>query len=120
MFSAGCSNWYIDKFGNNAASFPGYASDLWKQAWFTTNGLADYDTVPDEKVWWFFRMISRWITTTIRPRKKTVSIITAAVLLMVLRERRRKGGNPLTLGTIREVLRSVQGSALGLARSLKP
>ncbi|KAI1613810.1 monooxygenase [Exophiala viscosa] len=31
VFQAGCSNWYINEFGRNAASWPGYASTYWKE-----------------------------------------------------------------------------------------
>ncbi|KAJ5378260.1 uncharacterized protein N7496_005669 [Penicillium cataractarum] len=31
VFSAGCSNWYINKMGRNSASWPGYASTYWKE-----------------------------------------------------------------------------------------
>lgn len=31
VFAAGCSNWYINDFGRNAASWPGYASTFWKE-----------------------------------------------------------------------------------------
>jgi hypothetical protein len=28
--SGACTNWYLNKFGRNTASFPGFASDFWK------------------------------------------------------------------------------------------
>ncbi|KAF2009747.1 NAD(P)-binding protein [Aaosphaeria arxii CBS 175.79] len=32
VFAAGCTNWYINEHGRNAASWPGYASTYWKEA----------------------------------------------------------------------------------------
>lgn len=34
VFSAGCSNWYINKAGRNAAAWPGLASSYWKQSYW--------------------------------------------------------------------------------------
>ncbi|KAF1817472.1 FAD/NAD(P)-binding domain-containing protein [Eremomyces bilateralis CBS 781.70] len=34
VFSAGCSNWYINKAGRNSASWPGYAATFWRRTLF--------------------------------------------------------------------------------------
>lgn len=34
VFSAGCSNWYINSAGRNSASWPGYASTFWWKTFF--------------------------------------------------------------------------------------
>lgn len=34
VFSAGCSNWYINKAGRNAAAWPGLAVTYWKQTFW--------------------------------------------------------------------------------------
>ncbi|RDW76948.1 hypothetical protein BP6252_05001 [Coleophoma cylindrospora] len=34
VFSAGCSNWYINSAGKNSASWPGYAYDFWRETLF--------------------------------------------------------------------------------------
>lgn len=34
VFSAGCSNWYINKAGRNSAAWPGLASTFWKATMF--------------------------------------------------------------------------------------
>jgi hypothetical protein len=33
VFSAGCSNWYINKAGRNAAAWPGPAATFWRATW---------------------------------------------------------------------------------------
>ncbi|KAH6704243.1 monooxygenase [Leptodontidium sp. MPI-SDFR-AT-0119] len=37
VFAAGCTNWYINEFGRNAASWPGLASAFWKAAYFPSS-----------------------------------------------------------------------------------
>ncbi|KAF2025004.1 monooxygenase [Setomelanomma holmii] len=50
VFQAGCSNWYINEHGRNAASCPGYASTYWKEACiprpgvFVTKGGSSFST----------------------------------------------------------------------------
>jgi hypothetical protein len=34
VFSAGCSNWYINAEGRNSASWPGYAANFWYRTLF--------------------------------------------------------------------------------------
>jgi hypothetical protein len=34
VFSAGCSNWYMNKKGRNSASWPGYAATYWYRTFF--------------------------------------------------------------------------------------
>jgi hypothetical protein len=34
VFAGDCSNWYIGKFGRNAASWPGYARTFWMATYF--------------------------------------------------------------------------------------
>ncbi|KAG5812639.1 hypothetical protein H9Q74_003591 [Fusarium xylarioides] len=36
VFSAGCSNWYINKAGRNSAAWPGEAATFWKATYFPT------------------------------------------------------------------------------------
>jgi cation diffusion facilitator CzcD-associated flavoprotein CzcO len=49
VFSAGCSNWYINSAGRNSASWPGYASDFWRKTFFPR--FADYDLRDGDKHW---------------------------------------------------------------------
>lgn len=49
VFSAGCSNWYINSAGNNSASWPGYASTFWLKTYFPR--FADYDLRDGDKHW---------------------------------------------------------------------
>lgn len=55
VFSAGCSNWYINKAGNNAASWPGYASNFWRKTFFPR--FADYDLRDGDKHWFVKSMV---------------------------------------------------------------
>ncbi|KAF2799542.1 monooxygenase [Melanomma pulvis-pyrius CBS 109.77] len=61
VFQAGCSNWYINEFGRNAASWPGYASTFWKEASIPRFGV--FEKKGGSKLW-FLRRLSRWLRTT--------------------------------------------------------
>jgi hypothetical protein len=60
VFAAGCSNWYINEFGRNAASWPGYASTYWKEALIPRWGV--FDQSGGEKSW-FLNALRRWFRT---------------------------------------------------------
>jgi len=61
VFSAGCSNWYINEYGHNAASWPGYASTYWKESLIPRFGIFDKQ---GGSYLWFLRTLSRWVRTT--------------------------------------------------------
>lgn len=61
VFEAGCSNWYINTFGRNSASWPGYASTYWREALKPQIGV--FKTRAGSKVW-LLHTLSRWIRTT--------------------------------------------------------
>jgi hypothetical protein len=56
VFSAGCSNWYINSAGRNSASWPGYASSFWWATFFPR--FADFKFQDGEK-FWMWRMVLR-------------------------------------------------------------
>ena len=60
VFQAGCSNWYINEHGRNAASWPGYASTYWKEACIPRSGVFKTE---GGSYFWFLRTLSRWIRT---------------------------------------------------------
>ncbi|RYN16575.1 hypothetical protein AA0112_g12437 [Alternaria arborescens] len=60
VFQAGCSNWYINEHGRNAASWPGYASTYWKEACIPRFGVFKTE---GGSYFWFLRTLSRWIRT---------------------------------------------------------
>jgi hypothetical protein len=60
VFSAGCTNWYINEFGRNAASWPGLASAFWRHAYFPK--FHHYNMAPASK-FWVLNTIKRWILT---------------------------------------------------------
>jgi hypothetical protein len=61
VFTAGCSNWYINDNGRNSASWPGYASTFWKETLIRRPN--DFLIVKKSNLW-FFNMMGRWIRTT--------------------------------------------------------
>ncbi|KIX00872.1 uncharacterized protein Z518_09937 [Rhinocladiella mackenziei CBS 650.93] len=63
VFAAGCSNWYINEFGRNAASWPGYASTYWKEALIPRWGVL---TFTGGSKFWVWNTIYRWLRTTSR------------------------------------------------------
>ncbi|KAI9685438.1 MAG: hypothetical protein M1822_004569 [Bathelium mastoideum] len=89
VFEAGCSNWYITEgTGRNAASFPGYASDLWKQSWLAKT--SDYDSVPGDRLW-PVRRAYRWLKLLLRRKQSMVFWI----LIFLLMTRKKQAGQRL-------------------------
>ena len=56
VFSAGCSNWYINKAGRNSAAWPGLAATFWKATLFPR--WKDFVT-QGGSIWWPFRKAFR-------------------------------------------------------------
>jgi hypothetical protein len=61
VFAAGCSNWYINEFGRNAASWPGFASTFWKE---TLKARPDVFNTSGGSRFWATNMLKRWLRTT--------------------------------------------------------
>lgn len=75
VFAGDCSNWYIGKFGRNAASWPGFARSYW---WATlTPNWADFN-LTGTSPWWPVYTAVRQITS-IPTVLKIVLFIGAAV-----------------------------------------
>jgi len=53
VFSAGCSNWYINSAGRNSASWPGLASTFWKAAFFPR--WRDFNMSGGSRTWLFHK-----------------------------------------------------------------
>lgn len=74
VFSAGCSNWYINSAGRNSAAWPGLAVTFWKATAFTR--WKDFVMTGGSKLW-FLRKAWRSLTTT-SPMLWLVLLATAA------------------------------------------
>lgn len=61
VFAAGCSNWYINEYGRNAASWPGYASTYWKETLIPRWGVLNKT---GGSKWWLLNTLRRWLRTT--------------------------------------------------------
>jgi len=61
VFSAGCSNWYINSAGRNSASWPGLASTFWRAAMFPK--WKDFEMNGGSRTW-VVRKATRSLTTT--------------------------------------------------------
>lgn len=94
VFSAGCSNWYINKMGRNSASWPGYASTYWKETLIPRP--SDFIKTYSSRLWWV-NTIKRWFLTS---RKTTFGVLAALVAIVVL------SGETATLGQLNLVARS--------------
>lgn len=102
VFQAGCSNWYMNEFGRNAASWPGYASTFWKETLIPRPGV--FMNEGGSKLW-FLKRLSRWLRTT------SPTTYGLGVVLVLVGAWRR---NP----NIREVVRRAVELASTRARSL--
>jgi hypothetical protein len=83
VFQAGCSNWYINEFGRNAASWPGYASTFWRDTLVPRFG--DY-VWEGGSGWWVANMLRRWI------KVQSTATYSLATILLVLGVLRRNPG----------------------------
>lgn len=72
VFSAGCSNWYINSAGRNSASWPGYASTFWRQTFFPK--FADFELLDGEK-FWFTRSITRMVVKAVISKYTIVALL---------------------------------------------
>ncbi|GKZ51981.1 hypothetical protein AbraIFM66951_009012 [Aspergillus brasiliensis] len=61
VFEAGCSNWYINTYGRNSASWPGYASSYWRE--MQKNQYDVFKKTPGPR-FWFLNALPRYIRTT--------------------------------------------------------
>jgi hypothetical protein len=75
VFSAGCSNWYINSAGRNSASWPGLASTFWRAAFFPR--WRDFDMSGGSRTWLFQK--------TLRNLRTTPTWVWFAAILVVLR-----------------------------------
>lgn len=74
VFSAGCSNWYINKAGRNAAAWPGLASSFWQATfWPKWN---DFEFSDGSYLWPL-----RWALGYVSARSATVTLTVAAIAL---------------------------------------
>jgi hypothetical protein len=101
VFAAGCSNWYINEFGRNAASWPGYASTFWKETLLPKPG--SFNIAAGSKLW-PLHTLSRWLRTT----NRVTYAILALTLVLRLRGKNvaaRTRAHALLLALIRRVRR---------------
>ena len=90
VFAAGCTNWYINEFGRNAASWPGLASAFWKTAYFPK--FQHYNMRPSSK-FWMVNTLKRWVLTW--GNVKTQLMVLGA-LLALLHSREDVAGKALS------------------------
>ncbi|GAA5827558.1 hypothetical protein JCM3770_003863 [Rhodotorula araucariae] len=66
VWESGCSNWYLNEWGRNTASYPGYAFSYWLETLFPSEGDFGLQgamwTWPFRKALYKMRRRSKWIT----------------------------------------------------------
>lgn len=72
VFSAGCSNWYINSAGRNSAAWPGLASTFWKATFFPK--WKDFELTGGSFLWPLRRL---W--RNIKTSKKSIWIVLLAI-----------------------------------------
>ncbi|KAF2097820.1 FAD/NAD(P)-binding domain-containing protein [Rhizodiscina lignyota] len=78
VFSAGCSNWYINSAGRNSASWPGKAAHFWYATWvpqwksYTLSG-GDYT--------WFLRRLYRYAKAGAMSKLGVVGVLFAGMIM---------------------------------------
>ncbi|ODV89695.1 hypothetical protein CANCADRAFT_4319 [Tortispora caseinolytica NRRL Y-17796] len=81
VWSAGCSNWYLNEFGRNTASYPGLASDYWMHLLWPH--YQDYHLEGAHK-FWRLRAIYRLLRYMV-PKTVYQMVATLAALAFVLK-----------------------------------
>lgn len=71
VFSGDCSNWYIGKFGRNAASWPGMARSYWAATYFPD--WSAFNLIGGSKLWPLYT-IRRWLVNA--------GVLTKALLIL--------------------------------------
>lgn len=108
VFSAGCSNWYINKAGRNSAAWPGLASTFWKATLFPR--WKDF-VMEGGSVWWPFRRVARNLW-------RRSGLITLAVLGVVIGPLFASRGSVPKLNEAWELLKSQPAPRLHQALAL--
>ncbi|KAL1891079.1 hypothetical protein Sste5346_007904 [Sporothrix stenoceras] len=78
VFSADCSNWYIGKFGRNAASWPGLACTYWIRTYFPD--WSAFNMSGGSALWPLYKA-RRWVYTASGFTKTAVALLTVAAVL---------------------------------------
>lgn len=78
VFSAGCSNWYINSSGRNSASWPGLASTFWKAAMFPK--WKDFAMSGGSSTWLFHKILRQMKTTPMWGWLLIISLIGTVVM----------------------------------------
>ena len=68
VFAGDCSNWYIGKYGRNAASWPGFARSYWLRTLFPD--WSAFNIVGGSVLWPFYRL--RRLATSLSPLTQTL------------------------------------------------
>lgn len=82
VYQAGCSNWYVNEYGRNVTSWPGYAITYYLETMFPIS--TDFETVSDSE-FWIIHSIKRWF------RSHRISLATG-LILAIIGALRIKGG----------------------------
>jgi hypothetical protein len=99
VFSSGCTNWYINEFGRNAASWPGLASAFWRKAYFPR--FQDYNMVTVSR-FWYLNTLKRWVRAVVASSR---TVVLSGVLVVVLVKMRTSIGG--SWSHVRQQLRSL-------------
>ena len=79
VFAGDCSNWYIGKFGRNAASWPGLARSFWFSTYFPD--WSAFNLVGGSRLWPLYAA-QRWLTTR---KPLTMTFISLGLVAVAVR-----------------------------------
>lgn len=106
VFAGDCSNWYIGKYGRNAASWPGLARSFWLATYFPN--WAAFNMVGGSK-FWRIAALRRWLGTMVASGSSVKLSVLLFATLLTYREHRK--------GT--DVVGLLRGRAAGLASAAR-
>lgn len=102
VFAAGCSNWYINEYGRNAASWPGYASAFWIDTLKRRPGV--FKVSAGSKMGYVNALV-RWVRTT-----SSMSWILLFVVVGLVRQRRSLAVREKIVAASRVALARLRGA----------
>lgn len=83
VFAGDCSNWYIGKFGRNAASWPGYARTYWMATYFPDWNAFN---MKGGSQFWPLRTIRRWLKAWVFSRASLSLLLLLSATVAVGRD----------------------------------
>jgi hypothetical protein len=102
VFASACSNWYIGDFGRNTASWPGLASEFWRETFFPQ--WSAFNTACGSN-FWFLNTVSRWVKNSGWWGRLTVLAVVAYVVAKMGQKQGLQEAGSMAVNRTQQLLR---------------